>query len=955
MSNERDKPAGEDLFVRPSTVAAMCDPPLNVDWSAALGGQGGDRPPSAGESAQVDLAASIDFSLMNGIFENFLEVVGLPIAIIDLKGLVLASSRWQRLCMDFHRVDARTLARCVESDVSLSRDMAEGKAYAIYRCHNGLTDCAAPIVVEGEHVANLFIGQFFLAPPDPDYFRRQQEEFGFDKDAYAKALAEVPIVAEHKLPAILKLMGGLAQQIARQSLAEQRLRASYATVGKQVAERTRELVASHERLRKIAARVPGVVYQFVQRPDGSTGIPYASDAIGAMFGLSPEDVRDDAAGVFAAAHPDDVDGLVASIRDSAATLAPWRHEFRVRKPDGSIRWLGGDSVPQREDDGTIVWHGFISDITERRRTGMLLEARLRLADYAALHSLHDLLVATLDEACAFTQADVGFYHFLLADQKTLSLQAWSTRTTREFCRADAEPGHYDIAAAGVWADCVRQRRSVVYNDYPLLPHRKGLPEGHAPVRRLISVPIFRDGRIMAIIGVGNKAIDFDRDDLTAVETLADLAWDLIERKRAEETLAEGTELVRRRYESLRALNDIAALPSGGRTHQLVEAITLGARHLALPFGIVARIDGATYTIEHLCAPGGSGLTTGQTFALGDTYCSITLQAEDVVAIPHVGKSSHAGHPCYKALGLEAYIAAPVRVGGEVYGTVNFSSPDPYGRDFDEGDLEFMRLLARWVGSVLERERADAEIVAAKEAAEQRARELASSNSDLEQFAYVASHDLRQPLRMVNSYLALIERRYGDKLDASGHEFIGFARDGALHMDRLILDLLEYSRVGRHGQPDEVVDLAGAVGEALHHLQAASDETGSTLDIAAGPVPVAGNRTELVRLFQNLIGNAIKYRAPDRAPRIEVRWQRRDGEWLVSVKDNGIGIPPEFRQDIFKIFRRLHTSDQYEGTGIGLAVCQKIVKNHGGRIWIESIAGEGCTFFFTIPVAANTPR
>lgn len=127
----------------------------------------------------------------------------------------------------------------------------------------------------------------------------------------------------------------------------------------------------------------------------------------------------------------------------------------------------------------------------------------------------------------------------------------------------------------------------------------------------------------------------------------------------------------------------------------------------------------------------------------------------------------------------------------------------------------------------------------------------------------------------------------------------------------------------------------------------------TVDIAAGPAIVTGNRTELVRLFQNFIGNAIKYQTPGRPPRIEVRWQRRDLDWLVSVKDNGIGIPSEFRQDVFKIFRRLHTSEQYEGTGIGLAVCQKIVKNYGGHIWIESEVGEGSTFLFTIPARVIT--
>ncbi|MBI5163172.1 MAG: PAS domain S-box protein [Magnetospirillum sp.] len=231
-------------------------------------------------------------------------------------------------------------------------------------------------------------------------------------------------------------------------------------------------------------------------------------------------------------------------------------------------------------------------------------------------------------------------------------------------------------------------------------------------------------------------------------------------------------------------------------------------------------------------------------------------------------------------------------------------------------------------------------------------ELRRSNADLEQFAYVASHDLRQPLRMVSSYLALIERRLAGTLDAECREFLGFARDGAIRMDRLILDLLEYSRVGRHGAMTEAVTLAEIADDACRSLAMAIDEAAATVDIATAPAVVAGNRAELVRLFQNLIANAVKYRHPERTPLVAIEWQRRSGEWRVAVKDNGIGIAPEYFAEVFKIFRRLHTSTEYEGSGIGLAVCQRIVENHGGRIWVESEPGVGSTFRFTLP---TTPR
>lgn len=918
-------PTKEELFIRPPRVESMQDP-LAAEWNG---------PPEA--LAEL----SIDFTLLNDIFANFLEVVGLPVAIIGLGGRVLASSRWQRLCMEFHRVAPGCRSRCIESDVHLSRAMEEGQSFAIYRCRNGLTDCATPIVVEGRHVANLFVGQFLLAAPDTEAFRAQARQFGFDEAAYLAALAEVPIVAEARLPAILRLVGGMARQIAGQSLAERRARAAFESS-------ERRLDASHERLRRIAAQVPGVVYQFVRGPDGAFAIPYASDAFATIFGLAPGLVRADASAVFDTLHPDDVAPVRQAIAESAATLAPWRLEFRVRIAGGGWRWVYGDAVPQARPDGGVVWHGFITDITERKRTEELLAARLRLAERSSASSLHDLLVATLDEACALTGSSIGFYHFLLPDQNTLALQAWSTATTRQFCSAAAESQHYPVGLAGVWADCVRLRRSVTINDYAALPDKKGLPEGHASVTRLVSVPIFRDGQITAVIGVGNKPTPFEEADLAAIETLADLAWDLAERKRAEDALAEHAEVVRRRYEALRALSDIAALPPGG---QIAAALALGARHLGLPIGILSRIEGDTYTVVERVAPPDSGLEAGQAFPLGQTYCVLTLEGGDVLAIEHMENSSHAGHPCYRAFGLEAYLGAPVSVRGKPFGTINFSAPIPYPRRFDEGDREFMRLLARWAGIVLERELFEAELLAAKETAEARAEELAASNADLEQFAYVASHDLRQPLRMVNSYLALIERRYQDKLDDDGREFIAFARDGAKQMDRLILDLLDYSRIGRTGQEIEALDLAQLAADACHQLGVLIAETGCAVSLAQDAAPVAGVRSELVRLFQNLIGNAVKYRSPDRAPEVRVEWTRQGGDWRVVVRDNGIGIAPEFHQDVFKIFRRLHTAQEYEGTGIGLAICQKIVKRHGGQIGIEPGGGPGTAFVFTIPAAS----
>jgi signal transduction histidine kinase len=224
--------------------------------------------------------------------------------------------------------------------------------------------------------------------------------------------------------------------------------------------------------------------------------------------------------------------------------------------------------------------------------------------------------------------------------------------------------------------------------------------------------------------------------------------------------------------------------------------------------------------------------------------------------------------------------------------------------------------------------------------------LARSNAELEQFAYVASHDLQEPLRMVVGYVQLLEKRLAGKLDADTLEFMAFAVDGALRMQNLIQDILAYSRVGTKGRSLVPVDSAEALNEALALLAGRVAETGA--GVTAQPLPrVMADRTQLVQLFQNLIGNAFKF-CKDDAPRVRVEAAHEAGWWRFSITDNGIGIAPEYRAQLFVVFKRLHTRREYPGTGIGLAICKRIIERHGGEIGIESAPGGGAVFWFTLP-------
>ncbi len=225
-------------------------------------------------------------------------------------------------------------------------------------------------------------------------------------------------------------------------------------------------------------------------------------------------------------------------------------------------------------------------------------------------------------------------------------------------------------------------------------------------------------------------------------------------------------------------------------------------------------------------------------------------------------------------------------------------------------------------------------------------DLERSNKELEHFAYVASHDLQEPLRMVSSYTQLLAQQYEAQLDDKARKYIHYAVDGSVRMQTLINDLLTYSRVGRRGKPLEPTDAHAVLGEALRNLAAAIVETHAVITNDELPTVLA-DASQLVLVFQNLLANAIKFRRAE-LPRIHVSARERGGEWLFAVKDNGIGIEAQYAERVFIIFQRLHTKEEYPGTGIGLAVCQRIVERHGGKIWFESAPGSGTTFLFTVP-------
>jgi PAS domain S-box-containing protein len=295
-------------------------------------------------------------------------------------------------------------------------------------------------------------------------------------------------------------------------------------------------------------------------------------------------------------------------------------------------------------------------------------------------------------------------------------------------------------------------------------------------------------------------------------------------------------------------------------------------------------------------------------------------------------------------GLRSAFAFPIPVGGKFYGVMEF-----FGREVrprDERILEIARTVGHQIGQFIARKQAEAELQEANGQLILKAQQLSRSNAELEQFAYVASHDLQEPLRMIASYTQLILRRYGDRFDGDAREFMDFIVDGATRMKQLIEDLLAYSRVGTHGKAFRPTDSGAAVQKALANLRAAIESSNGT--VTCDPLPtINADEFQLVQLFQNLIGNALKFKGAE-TPRVHISVNEQADTWTFGVKDNGIGIDGEYFDRIFMVFQRLHSRTDYPGTGIGLAICKKVVDRHGGRLWIESGVGSGSTFWFTVP-------
>lgn len=480
-----------------------------------------------------------------------------------------------------------------------------------------------------------------------------------------------------------------------------------------------------DHLNKLASRVPGFLYQYVLRPDGSSYFPYASDGVSDIYRVSPKEIINDASVVFDRIYKDDLEGVVQSIHTSAKSLTPWKHEYRVQDEDGTIRMLFGNSIPEKEPDGNVLWHGFITDITLIKNTeNQLGELATRYQKLFDSHSSVMLLIeAETGNILDVNISAVNFYRYSKEQLKNMNIA--------DINNLSIDPIHHEMDLA------VAEKEN-----YFIFKHK--LANGELKDVEVHSTPILINGK----------------------KTLFSVIHDITDR-------VQNEKLVKNYTEKLQLLN-----------------------------------------------------------------------------------------------------------------------------------------------------------------------------SDLNNFAYVASHDLKAPLNVVNGFLGLINSKKDSLSKESHDEYLRYIQDSVNQMKTLINDLLQFSRIGSNKDSFVMVDVNHLLIGIQDVLSKTIQQNKATISIQPLPT-ISVNKTLLNELFMNLLGNALKYHQPDQGVLIEIGYQETAESHQFFVKDNGIGIAVENLDKVFVMFKRLHTQTEFQGTGIGLALCKRIVEAHDGKIWIESVLGKGSTFYFTI--------
>ncbi|MBI3651162.1 MAG: PAS domain-containing protein [Acidobacteria bacterium] len=708
------------------------------------------------------------------------------------------------------------------------------------------------------------------------------------------------------------------------------------------------LIESAEAFRTLAEAVPQVVW--VCNPDGMN--IYFNQRWGDYTGMSLEESY--GTGWNAPFHAEDKQRAWEAWERATKNSEPYDLECRLRQYDGSYHWFLIRGVPLRDATGDIVkWFGTCTDIDQ-----------LKIAEEAVRRN---------QERLELTQqaARIGSFEWNIQT----NVNIWSKELEALY---GLEPRAF-VGTLEAWAAYLYPEDRIKMQE----DLRQALGDGHLASEWRVVWP---DGTIHWLDVRARVYLDTDGQPLR----MLGINIEITERRQAEEELRRIQWMLKLKpqNQTLQANEETPFLPAYGdvtalNTEQLILR-SVGKESLSNivnDYLDLLQTSAAVYEKNGDYAHG--IFSSGWCQFMDQSSRNLCGEVDNTTALNSGNWKCH--ESCWSETslvsiqtnqptdiacqgGIRLY-AVPIRAGGEIIGSINFGYGDPphdparlaqLAAQYEVSEEELRRRSlayesrppaiiemakrrlqssARLIGEIVERKIAEQQLA-------ERTRELERSNADLERFAYVASHDLQEPLRMVASYTQLLAKRYEGKLDDKADQYIHFAVDGAQRMQQLINDLLNFARIGTQGKPFELLDCDALFAHTKRSLQIAIAETEAV--ITADPLPVLmGDEVQLAELFQNLLSNALKFHSQE-PPRIHVSAKLKGSAWIFSVQDNGIGLKKQFQERIFVIFQRLHSREEYPGTGMGLAIAARIVERHHGRIWVESDLGKGATFYFTLP-------
>ncbi|MEZ4524547.1 MAG: PAS domain S-box protein [Desulfobacterales bacterium] len=936
----------------------------------------------------TDVQEIFNIQKLQLITDALYAAAGIPSAIITTGGEILTCSGWQDACTRFHRKHPEAVKLCRKSDTMIRDGLLHGKKRIVYQCPHGLTDAAVPVIVEDQHIANCFTGQFLFHRPNAEdllFFEKRADIYGFEKQAYLDAILRLPVIPEQRIASILDFLSGFAEMIAESGYTHlqnrryaEKLKQSHDRLEKLVSERTESLQKSNSELKK----------EIEQRKKAETVLSTERIKIFNLLNSLPAFIylqRADYSIAFANQKFKSLFGDDLSIpcykriqnRDTPCEPCPTFEVFANRKP---IEWECGlrngrtyrvYDYPFYDLNSEMLVLEMGIDITDR----ILAEKRLRESEeqYRKLvDGSPDILYRFSKEKGGFYVSDrvesiLGYpadylmknpfvwYHSVHPDDKELV-----DRATAEFWKGKHFKIEYrikDVNGKWHWFYDRSIGRRMEDNDIVAeglamdITDRKEAEERFKTFFTMIS-DIFCiadiDGCFRLINPAAQKILGYSEEELLSKPYLEFVHPD--DRKKTvqiiEEQLKQGVRVLnfQNRYickdGSVRWLewtsspiNDRGITYAVARdcTERLKMELALKESELRMR-NIFNALEEAVLVLSPQRKLMNANRAAEEIFG----YCTQEL-FEAETDILHVDEAHYTEfekriRDAFEQGQTAEFEFTARRKNGEIFPTEHTVSLLKDDSDKTVGMVSVIRDISQ---------RKKAEEILQKTLAD-----LELSNTELEQFAYIASHDLQEPLRAVAGFLQLLQNRYQDRLDEKGHHYIERSVKAAHRMQTLINDILTLSRVNTRGQGFALTDLNFILERTLEDLEPVIRNANAHISCTRLPC-VDADANQIQSLLQNLLGNAVKY-VEEKEPVVEITCTEAQKDYHFCVKDNGIGIDPRFHERIFQIFQRLHTEKEYPGTGLGLALCRKIVERHGGTIWVESESGKGSVFHFTLP-------